>query len=517
MPTKVGQKFTSIPRLRFDGGVNYTFGSRQIADNESPDAVNCDFKGKTGVGNRAGYTQLGEVSTYNLGRGLGEFHTSAIDQAIKFVSNDTNTILSYSTGDEWTDVTGTTFADLNIDSCQGGAKLYTGNGTDVMREWDGSAWGDTTGGTKGHYPTYWNARIWVRDEENEDMLNFSGQFTYDDTVSNNYLGDFTDAHNGGWIRFKAGSGSKITGMVSFKNALYVFLYDSIYRVSPATEANTFTVELITNSVGCVSHRTIKQVEEDIYFASSDGVYSLGDVANYTAVRTTNKSSKIQRIFDSLTAAQKATLCAAYFNFKYRLFYTLSGSSNNACVVYDIRYKGWQDWRNMSAIDAKTITLEDDRRMFFITSDAKVHEADLGTTDDGTAISSYWVSKAYAENIPDVLKFYFDTTFMLGALNGTVTFYVIFDDTQISAPATLSQNKPQGGFGRDAFGRKAFGRATNTVTVTQVVNRPYRMKAKGKKFSIQYKLMSSGDWRLDSISQYVSAFDHYVFTGGTKLN
>lgn len=517
-------KFTSLQRKDFSGGVNYYYGSRQINDNESPDAVNCDFKGKTGVGNRGGYTQLGAVSAYNLGMGLSEFHTSTIDQLIKFVSDGANCILSYSTGGTWTDVTGTTFTSMNMDVCQGGGKLYTGNGTEVMKEWDGANWGTTSNGTKGYYPTFYNSRIWVKDEQNADMLNFSGQYWSGAAgqgesggATANKIGDFTTANNGGWIQFKPGSGAIITGLIPFKQYLYVLLSDSVYRIAPTSTANTFTVELVTNSVGCVSHRSISQVEEDIYFAAQDGIYSLGDVANYAAVRTTNKSGKVQRVFDGLSATQKNSLCASYYKFKYYLFYTLSGSTNNACMVYDIRYKSWQDWRNMNGVATKKVHLANNERMFFIEPTAKVQEMGLGTTDDGTAISSYWYSKSYTENFPDVLKFYFDSTFILGALNGTVNFLVIFDDTITSASATLSQNKPQGGYGRDAYGIKSYGDATNTTTVTQVINKPHRMKVKGKKFSIQYKLASSGDWRLDNISQYVSIFDHFVFTTGNKLN
>lgn len=541
MAQKVGQRFTSIQRQRFDGGVNYTFGARQVADNESPDAVNCDFKGKTGVGNRMGYTQLGIASTYNTGKGLSQFHTSSIDQIIKFVSNGTNVVLSYSTGGAWTDVTGTTFASANLDAIQGASKLYTGNGSDVMREWNGSTWGTTSNGTKGYYPTYFNSRIWVKDEENQDMLNFSGQYGASGNAesggaTSDKLGDFVDA-TAGWIQFKPGSGAKINGVVPFKNALYVLLSDSIYRVTTASTADTFTVELITNSVGCVSHRSIAQVEEDIYFASDDGVYSLGDVANYTAVRTTNKSGKIQSIFDNMGATQKSALVGCYYKFKYYLFYQRGSSTNDACVVYDIRYKAWQDWRNMSANDAIVVTLSDSRRMFFIeTTTAEVQEMGVGTTDDGAKINSYWTSKSFDEKIPDVMKFYFDSSFLFGTLNGSVTISVIFNDTEVAATKALSQNKPMGGFGRNVIGdgfigagsfsgataklittQGGLGFAINTTTVVQAYNYPQRLKAKGKKYAIQYKISSSDFWRLDSISQYLSAFDHFKILPSLKLN
>ena len=526
-------KFKTLYREDFSGGVNYYYGSRQIDDDESPNAVNCEFKGKTGVGNREGYTQLGAVAdsrtkTY----GLSEYHTSALDQIVKFVSDGADITPYYSTGGAWTAATGNTFTDaLNVDTVQSylaataptpgtpvstDGYLFAFNGTDAMQKFDGTEVTAHTGGTKGYYGAYYDRRLWCVDDQYSDILNFSTQ-TPDASKVLDFTADGTSSKPG-TVVFRPGSGEKITGLVNFKNALYVFLNDAIFRCTSTSTANTFLIELVTNAVGCVSHRSIAQCEEDIYFAADDGVYSLGDVANYTAVRTTNKSVKIQRVFDSLSSTNKSKLVGEYHNFKYHLFYSLYGTENDSCAVYDVRYKKWQDWRNMSANDTTLFTTSaNDTGLYFgEVSTGKIQKMG-GTTDDGSAISSYWYSKSFTEEYPDTKKFYFDTTFTMGALNGTVIFYVIFDDTIISEPVTLSQNKPQGGCGRDACGVMAFGDATNTVTVTQVVNTPQRLKAKGKKFSIQYKVMSSNDWRLDTISQYVMFFDHFNFPSANKLN
>jgi hypothetical protein len=188
------------------------------------------------------------------------------------------------------------------------------------------------------------------------------------------------------------------------------------------------------------------------------------------------------------------------------------------LVYDIRYKAWQDWRGIAANDAKVITLANTRRHFFIEpTTAKVQELGVGVTDDGATINSYWMSKSFDESIPDVMKFYFDTSFLFGTLSGTVDVSVIFDDYEVKVTKSLSQNVPQGGCGRDCFGRMALGDSTNTVTVTQVFNKPQRLKAKGKKYAIQYKVSATGFWRLDSISQYLSAFDHFKIDPALKLN
>ena len=510
-------------RNSFAGGINSYLGVRQIKDNESPDMTNCDFVGKGGIGNREGYLEIGSPATYTSGiKGMGSLHTSSYHQLLAFKSDGANVVLSHSTdGGAWTNVTATTFSNINIDGCQAASSFYVGNGTDVMKHWNGSAWNTTTNGTKGFYPTYYNQRIWVVDETNPDRINFSGQYSEQLLTGGslvNKLGDFSDA-TAGWISFKYGSGAEVTGLKVFKDALYVFLRDSIYKISPASTANTFTITQVTNSVGCVAHRTIRQVEEDLYFAGDDGVYSVGEIANYVSVRTTNKSAKIQKVFENLTSSNKAKLCGVYHNFKYHLFYSLYGTSNDSCIAYDIRYQGWVDWRNMPASDA-VLYLDSTNNLkayFGHPTNSEVYKMYTGSDDNGTAIQSTWFSKSFDEELPDIQKVYFDHTFVFGAIDGTITITVRFNDTEVAGTKTLSQVTPQGGFGRDAFGRKVFGGGTNTITdITQYRGVPVRMRVSKKKFAVQYKITSSGTWRLDNITTSYKPLSHYSFPSMYKI-
>jgi len=684
----------------FSGGVNYYLGPRQVKDNESPDAINCDFKGKSGVGNRDGYAAIGPVTTFQIdacdsltadgewvagsncdnlavqttykkegtkaiywemaegkflsdlgnltytakdlsayedtgyfrmwyylgaagatsnqvalywgtdlincwynivvtdyqgaaihtgwnllkfdwatatktgspisnaivmfyvrcdprpsapagsfmviddieyssydggGYGITEYHTSSKDQLVKFISNNTNIYLSYSDDlATWTDETGTAFTDnKDVDVVQAAIMsstptpgtpvssdgvLFTFNGTDAMQKFDGSTVSAHTGGTKGLYGAYFDRRLWCVDETYKDTLNFSTK-TYDATKTLDFTANGTSS-NPGTLTFEPGAGKEITGLIVYKNALYVFLNDSIYRLITTSTVNEFTVTLITNAVGCISHRSICQVGEDIFFAADDGVYSLGDIAYYTEVRTTNKSARIQQIFDGLSAANKKKLVGIYHKFKYHLYYSLFGTSNDSCMVYDTRYQAWQDWRSLAANNATLLTDSDgERRMFFIQpTDGKVNEMYSGTTDDGVLIESHYLTKSFDSGIPDVLKLYMDSTFIFGSLNGSVTLKVIFNDSEISTSKSLSQVQPQGGLGTDALGVKSLGEATNTITtITSVINTPIRFKAKGKKFAIQYYIYSqSGSWRLDEIGQALIPFSRFKFPSTNKI-
>lgn len=523
-------QLTKDIRNNFAGGVNLYLGPRQIKDNESPNATNCDFKGKGGVGSRAGYSEVGSVADSRTAiYGMAEYHTASLAQLIKFASNGSNVALYHSQdGGVWTAVTGTTFTDgINVDVVQAegwdgttrgsGGTLFSFNGTDQMVKYNGTSWSSHTGATKGYYGAYYDNRLWCVDETYSDTLNFSTK-TPDATKVLDFSTNGTSS-NPGTVTILPGSGAVITGLKVFKNKLYIFLANAIYRLYPASASNTFTVELVTNSVGCVAHRTIVQVGEDLFFAGDNGIYSLGDVGTYTDVRTANKSARVQRLFDALTGGLKAKLSAEYYNFKYHLFYSLYGSQNDSCLVYDIRYQAWQDWRNMAANSATvyTDTTKTKNLYFGSPTTGKVFKMYDTVSDNGTAITSQWYSKSFDEDEPDTVKLFLDSTFIFAALNGATTVSVIFDDSEISSTSTLTQQNPQGGFGRDAFGVMPFGDTTNTVSVTQIINTPQRMRAKGQKFAVQYRIVSTGQWQLDAITQTLIPFSHYKFPAENKIN
>jgi hypothetical protein len=507
--TELKKKF----RNNFAGGTDYYAGIRTVADNASPLSTNCDFKGSGGVGNRLGYAQAGTVTSSRTQIwGMNEYHTSSLDYLIKFASNGSNIQLGYGTGGSWTFDSSFSFTDqLNLDSVEANSLLYSFNGIDAMQEWNGATWTATTDGKILKYGAYYNNRLWGVDPTALDTIWFSVTST----------ADFASAGSGS-ITIFPGSGAVVTAIHVFSDNLYAFLNGSIkgiFKIAPASTANTFTVTMITNTIGCVSHRSVTQVENDIYFASDDGIYTLGAVANYISPRTTNRSLRMQPVFDSLSGSSKQRLVGKYFNFKYHLFYPLFGGDNDSCLVYDIRYQAMQDWRNMAAQDATTFTdsTRTTRMYFGHPSTGEVYQMYSGITDAGTAITSLWSSKSFDEGYADTEKLYFDSTFIFTSVNGTLNLSVVFDDSTVSSSTTLTQQNPQGGFGFSKFGRSAFGANANMVTVVQVSAQPERLHAKGKKFAIQYVVSTTGAWTLDTVTQTYQILPHYAFPSALKIN
>ena len=70
------------------------------------------------------------------------------------------------------------------------------------------------------------------------------------------------------IDIRKNDGDKITGLAVFQDVLIVFKERSIYQVTFDSSGNP-TVTPITYATGCVSHKSIVNVENDVYFMSRE--------------------------------------------------------------------------------------------------------------------------------------------------------------------------------------------------------------------------------------------------------
>lgn len=149
---------------------------------------------------------------------------------------------------------------------------------------------------------------------------------------------------GGYIDIDKDAGDSVKGLIEFQDSIIVFKERSIWSVTLAVSGDIVvpTVKMIMRGVGCVSHRTIKYVENDVFFLSRRGVYTLGNEANYLNVLRTNElSARIRPIFDTLTSSQLEQACAVYQANKYRLsFPATSANKNTKEIIYDRERLAW---------------------------------------------------------------------------------------------------------------------------------------------------------------------------------
>lgn len=160
---------------------------------------------------------------------------------------------------------------------------------------------------------------------------------------------------GGYVDIDKDAGDEVKGLIEFQDAIIVFKERSVWKVTLAASGDLVipTVTMIIRGVGAVSHKTIKHVENDVFFLSRKGVFTLGNEPNFLNVLRTNEvSARIRPIFQTLTSSQLEQACAIYQDNKYRLAYpSTSANKNTKEIIYDRERLAWMGPNTYPAVPA----------------------------------------------------------------------------------------------------------------------------------------------------------------------
>lgn len=351
--------------------------------------------------------------------------------------------------------------------------------------------GNSTGGQKGTMIIYALGRLFIAgDTDNPSRLYYSAGGTQ--------LEDFSSAYGGGWIDVSKNDGDKITGIAFFQNKIIVFKRKSVWQFS-FTSSGLPQLELITNEVGCESFRTVRIVNNDLWFlAKKDGratVYSLGNVKNYfNALRTTEQSLRVSdgSHLDSANVAQLPNACSYYFRNQYILCLAQGDSTtNDRCYVYDTRFGAWIGW--WDGINANAFfTFEDsngnDELYYCSETTGYVVKMFTGTDDNGTAIAWKIQTKNFNQRFFDQYKFYRNPIFWFkDVAGGSITGYIINDGLFTSGGFNIGPLISGIGFGFDRFGTVAFGDSLGASTTSAKSDQPMEVIFNKIARSIKFEL------------------------------
>lgn len=165
---------------------------------------------------------------------------------------------------------------------------------------------------------------------------------------------FNWRYGGGYVDIDKDSGDHITGLIEYQDTIVAFKERSIWQITLSVSGDLVipTVKMIMRGVGCVSHRTIRYVENDVFFLSRKGIYTLGNEANYVGnvLRTNELSAKVRPVFAALSTAQLEKACAVYHDSKYRLAFPSGGAINNSKeIIYDRERLAWMGPNSYPAV------------------------------------------------------------------------------------------------------------------------------------------------------------------------
>lgn len=214
---------------------------------------------------------------------------------------------------------------------------FDDDGSSIPREFTFPPTADSTGGPKANNIKRYQDRLvfsGFTDEPSKVLI--SGRVPNHEKFDVSYGGNF--------IKIEPDSGDNIVQHEIFRDRIIVFKERSIWQITLETEqvGNFFVAspvtQLITASHGAIAPRSVVPVENDIFFLTRKGVYSLGYQSGFAIdiLRSSEISIKIRPYFENLTVEQLKGAVATYFDNKYLIGFPGKGEM----MVFDRERSSW---------------------------------------------------------------------------------------------------------------------------------------------------------------------------------
>ncbi len=335
---------------------------------------------------------------------------------------------------------------------------------------------DFTAGPKAKYVIASREKLFVGNiENNPSRVMFSG--------GGPNVDKFHWARGGGYFDISKDDGEEITGLAEGDGGrVIVFKERSIYQVT-LTYNSTLgivepTIQKISGALGCVSHKTIKSVENDIFFlgrraGGGISLNSLGYEPNFTnALRTKEISARIRPEMETINFGRVDDLFCQYFAQKYWIFYPV-GTSQMKCLAYDRERLAFVGPHTFPSNPASSEIFYDAGKIehfLYGGDDGVVREISTGfQTDSGTNISWTYESKKEEVGEPLALKNLKRLLFHLKNVRGSVNVEIIVEGksgtTTVSETFSIETIQSLAGWGSFNFRAKGFGQETQASVAT----------------------------------------------------
>ena len=355
---------------------------------------------------------------------------------------------------------------------------------------------DSTQGPKGkHIAMYKDSLFIYGDPDNPSRLYYSG--------GGDKINDFGAQNGGGFVDITKNDGQIGTGMATFKNSLVVFKERAIYQFSFGTTGAP-QYSSVTNAVGCNSPRSIILVENDVFFASYNGVYTIGNESGFAidVLRTNEISAKVRSIFQSMEPSRRMNVSAVYAktaNLNLVIFsYTPAGGTyNSRALVYDRERLAWYEWTNIQA-NCWTPYVESDGSYHVLYGDdysGYVKEILTGDDDFGSAISASAKLRGETFGTLTQYKKLKDMSLVLRQPTGTVNISIVVDGTNVAYQTNAGTVSPSINWGHYVLSEFLLGESYGTGSITSsddlVLRTKKNLNLLGKSFLLTLNNGSSG--------------------------
>lgn len=506
------EAYPQITFSSFAGGLNTAQTASKIADDEFADILNFEFDFSDELKTRNGFER------YNLSPDF----SSRITSIFNFIQSDNTGHIIVTTGNEIYKDTAGVFSSIKgaitpISNTLWQWKAFTDLAIGVNRglsnsiiKWSGTGniaalalTGISGTPTRAKFIEVWNSRLWVVFDSHPNRVYYSSLGNAEDWDS-----------SGGFIEVAFNEGDRITGIYAHKGKFFVFKRNRIYTITSgiggviSTDPIGWSVDLITNNLGCVGQFTIQAVMDDVVFLSDEGLISFNAVEAYGDFKSLNLSRKIKELsnlnfnLDSFVSV----VDPARSLYLLSVPKTSSGSVNNR--IYAMDYKKinpqlvhtylfdsirWTIFESsVINVSALAIVLVDGIKTVFLGGDTPQFllckwNNDIVFTDNNQVIQKLFLSKAYSFNNLMIRKYCNSISINVGFSKQDLssTWSLIVDENQrltngftIGLPNIVAQSL----WDVSIWDSGVF---TSNTTNDQVAQRKVKKFNRGKKFQQMY--------------------------------
>ena len=301
------------------------------------------------------------------------------------------------------------------------------------------------------------------------------------------LDDFSTANGAGTIAVD----SKITALIVFREELFIFAEERIYKLSGNTVAD-FVMTPVTREIGCKNGATVQEFAGDILFLGPDGLRSVAATERIGDVELGTISLPVQERFDDLSRVSQYDSVVIPDKTQYRIFFTDTENFTKPqtkgiiCVRKGDAYEFGETRGIQPSCTDNTIYLGE---TFVLHGgfDGYVYRQEQGNDFDGTTIIGRYRSPDITAGDAGIRKA-FQRVIINYAPEGNVNsdLFLRYDYEDPSAPRPAAypfdSTKVVAIYGTSAYGTATYGGQTNPLV---------RQPVEGSGFAVALRVVDNG--------------------------
>lgn len=279
--------------------------------------------------------------------------------------------------------------------------------------------------------------------------------------------DFSSANGAGSINVD----SKITGLFPFRDQLYIFCEERIFKLSGNSVAD-FVLQPVTKEIGCLNGETIQEFAGDLVFLGPDGLRTVAGTERIGDVELGTISRAVQERFEGLENIGEFESVVIPDKTQYRIFFVDSQNRQRAvtkgliCVRKGDAYE-FGETKGIQPACTDFITAQGETYIIHGGFDGYIYRQEKGNTFDGNNIIGRYRSPdltmgdaGIRKNFQRVIINYAPT----GTVNSDLFLRYDYEAPDVPRPAAypFDSTKVVAIYGTSVYGTATYGGQSNPL-------------------------------------------------------